>query len=310
MKIVFWGTSSFALPTLEKIARSKEEILLVVTQPDKKQGRHLKLIPPPVKIKAEELNLKVVQPDSLSDKNFLSSLKELEPDLFVVVAYGNILKREILQIPRIISLNLHASLLPKYRGPAPINWAIWKGEKETGVSIIKMNEKMDAGEIILQKKIPISEEDNALSLGERLSREGADLCKEAIDLLAQGKAKFLPQEESKASFAPLLKKEDGKIDWRNSAREISRQIRALLPWPGSYCFYKQKLLKIWKASAGEEDFSGFSPGEIVEIGKEEFAVATGKGKLWIKELQLAGGRRMSAREFLSGHPLQKGEIWQ
>ncbi|MFN7170995.1 MAG: methionyl-tRNA formyltransferase, partial [Candidatus Omnitrophota bacterium] len=264
--------------------------------------------PSPVKVKAEKLSLKVRQPENLNEESFLYFLRDAGTDLFVVVAYGNILPREILNLPRIFSINLHASLLPKYRGAAPISWAIWNGEEETGVTVIKMNEQMDAGEIILQKRIPILEEDDALTLGERLSIEGADLLLEAIELIEKGKVIFLPQDEREVSFAPLLKKGDGRIDWKTPAKKINAQIRALVPWPGSYCFWKNKLLKLWRAQVVEEDFRKSLPGEIVEIREEGFVVATGEGGLLIKELQLAGGKRMPVEKFIPGHHLEKGEF--
>jgi len=308
MKIAFWGTSSFALPSLEKIFQSQHKILCVITQPDKKQGRHLLRKAPPVKIRAEELDLKVIQPKILRDKDFLNYLKSLEPELFVVVSYGKILPKEILEIPKLFSINLHASLLPKYRGGAPINWAILNGEKETGISVFRINEVMDGGEIILQKKISILEEDDALTLGEKLSKEGADLLLEAIELIEKGEAKFFPQDESKVSFAPLLKKEDGRINWNNPAEKIYNQIRGLLPWPGCYCFWKDKLLKIWKAKIVEGDFSKFKGGEIVDFKKDGLLVATGKGGLLIEELQLEGKKRLSADKFLMGYRIQRGEV--
>ncbi|MGE4356993.1 MAG: methionyl-tRNA formyltransferase [Candidatus Omnitrophota bacterium] len=308
MKIVFWGTSSFALPSLEELVHSHHEVVSVVTQPDKRQGRHLEIKSPPVKIKAESLGKEVVQPEDIKNREFLDYLQKKKAELFVIVSYGKILPEEILLIPSLFVINLHASLLPEYRGAAPINWAIWNGDKQTGLSVFKVNSKMDAGDIILQKKFPILEEDDAITLGERLSKEGAKLLVEAINLIETGKEVLIPQDESKVSFAPLLKKTHGKIDWNNSAVRIYNQTRALVPWPGSYCYWKNKLLKIWKTKVVEEDSSGFQPGEIVRVNKEGFIVATGKGCVLIKELQLEGGKRMSAERFILGHRLEKGEV--
>lgn len=308
MKIVFWGTSQFAIYSLEKIFKVGHEILLVVTQPDKKQGRHLEVKESPVKNRAKELNLNIVQPEDIKDKDFENLLKSLKSELFVVVSYGKIIPKKILEIPKLFSINLHASLLPKYRGGAPINWAILNGEKETGLTVFRINEKMDAGDIIVQKKVPILEEDNAITLGERLSKEGADLLLETIELIEKGEANFLPQDESKVSFAPLLKRENGRIKWEESAEKINNQIRALVPWPGSFCYWQGKLLKIWRTKIVNDNFSNFQIGEIADIQKDGFIVTTGKGGLFIEELQLEGGRRMSARNFLLGHCLKKGEV--
>ncbi|MCM8783406.1 MAG: methionyl-tRNA formyltransferase [Candidatus Omnitrophica bacterium] len=308
MKIIFWGTSHFATPSLEEVSCSGHEILSVVTQPDKKQGRHLELKPPPVKTKAVVLRLEVVQPEDIRSREFIEYLEEKKADLFVIVSYGKILPREILAIPKFYTINLHASLLPRYRGAAPINWAILNGEQETGLSIFKVTERMDAGEIILQKRIAIFENEDAITLGERLSKEGARLLKEAIDLIEEGRAVLIPQDENEVSFAPLLKKEDGRIDWNNPAVKIYNQTRALVPWPGSFCRWHNKLLKIWKTQVVEGSFLDAQYGEIVDINKDGFIVKTGQGGILIKELQLEGGKRMSAEKFLLGHQLGKGEL--
>lgn len=307
MRIVFWGTSQFAVPSLEKIALSRHKVVLVVTQPDKRQGRHLMLRPPPVKIEAERLKIKIAQPDDLNNEGLAEHLRGVDAELFAVVSYGKILKRKMLEIPRLYCINLHASLLPKYRGAAPINWAVLNGENETGLTVIRMNEEMDGGDILAQKRLPIFEEDNAVSLGERLGQEGSELLLETIDLIEKGRVKFLPQDESLASFAPVIKKKDGRIVWQDSAARLHNQARALQPWPGTYCFLGNGLLKIWKTKVVDDDYSGGMPGEIVAIQKEGIVVAAGKGNLLIEELQVAGGKRMSAEKFLLGHRLKPGE---
>ncbi len=307
MRIVFWGTSQFAVPSLEKIALSRHKVVLVVTQPDKRQGRHLMLRPPPVKIEAERLKIKIAQPDDLNNEGLAEHLRGVDAELFAVVSYGKILKRKMLEIPRLYCINLHASLLPKYRGAAPINWAVLNGENETGLTVIRMNEEMDGGDILAQKRLPIFEEDNAVSLGERLGQEGSELLLETIDLIEKGRVKFLPQDESLASFAPVIKKKDGRIVWQDSAARLHNQVRALQPWPGTYCFLGNGLLKIWKTKVVDDDYSGGMPGEIVAIQKEGIVVAAGKGNLLIEELQVAGGKRMSAEKFLLGHRLKPGE---
>jgi methionyl-tRNA formyltransferase len=306
MKIIFWGTSSFALPCLEKLSATGHKIVSVVTQPDRRQGRHLKLLPPPVKIKSGILNLSVLQPHNPNSHEFINHLRSLDADLFVVVSYGEILKKEIIEIPRLYAINLHASLLPKYRGAAPINWAILQGETETGVSIIRMNAKMDAGDIILQEKMSISDEDTAVSLGNRLSEKGAELILRTIDLIGFNRAEFKPQDETQASFAPVLKKKDGKISWQKSASETHNQVRALQPWPGVYCVWGNKQLKLWKTRVLDSGPQGVS-GEIVGLVKEGIIVSTGKGNLCIEELQMECGRRMSSGQFILGHALKTGE---
>jgi methionyl-tRNA formyltransferase len=305
MKIIFWGTSKFAIPVLEKVAQTEHRVVAVVTQKDKKQGRHLLLKAPPVKVVAQRLNLTVLQPEDINSENFIRQIKSLEPDLFVVVSYGKILRDSLLSLPRLYSINLHASLLPKYRGAAPINWALLKGETETGVTVIKMNEKMDAGEIIAQAKVLISESDTAMSLGEKLENKGADLVIEVLRLIDSKKAQFIPQNDEGATFAPLLKKEDGKISWNEPAVLINNKIRALQPWPGAWCLLNEKLVKLWKTKIIDVD-SGKAPGEITGINKEGIIVSLGKGSLLIEELQLSSGKRMMAQDFVLGHNLEKG----
>ncbi|MCX5657930.1 MAG: methionyl-tRNA formyltransferase [Candidatus Omnitrophica bacterium] len=305
MKIIFWGTSKFAIPVLEKVVQTEHRVVAVVTQKDKKQGRHLLFKSPPVKVAAQKLNLTVLQPEDINSEGFIRQLKSLEPDLFIVASYGKILRASLLFLPRLYSINLHASLLPKYRGAAPINWALLKGETETGVTVIKMNEKMDAGEIIAQEKVSISESDTSMSLGEKLENKGADLVIEVLKLIDSKKARFKPQNDEGATFAPLLKKEDGKIFWNEPAVSIHNKIRALQPWPGAWCLLNEKLVKLWKTKIIDVD-SDKKPGEIAGISKEGIIVSLGKGSLLIEELQLSSGKRMMAQDFVLGHNLKKG----
>lgn len=307
MRIVFWGTAKFALPSLDRLVLSRHKIVLVVTGPDKKQGRHLKLGASPVKVRAEQLGLSLAQPEELYTDDFINYLKTLSADLFVVVSYGKILKKNILEIPSLYCINLHASLLPKYRGAAPINWAILNGESETGVTVIKMNEQMDAGDILRQRKIDILKEDTSISLEEKLSFEGGKLLMETIDLIEKGKISLIPQDESLSSFAPLLKKENGRIFWQSPALNIHNQVRALQPWPGTYCFLEKTILKLFKTKVLVSETQD-EPGKIICLTKDGMVVACGKESLLIEELQLAGGRRMRAREFLLGHHLNVGDF--
>ncbi len=301
MKIVFFGSSNFAVGILEELAR-QEDVVLAVTQPDRQKGRSLKIAPTPIKSKAEELGIKVFQPAKVNTKESIEFLRQFYAELFVVVSFGQILSKEALGLPRLYCLNVHASLLPKYRGAAPINWAIANGEKETGVAIIRMNEKMDEGDIILKEMIPIVRQDDAITLSEKLSKKGAGLLIDTVRLIREGGVEFTAQEHKKATYAPKLKKEDGLIKWPDKADEIYNRIRAFVPWPGCFTHMDKKILKIWKAVPVSVSGSRkSSPGEILEANKNGIVVKTGKGALRIEELQLEGSRRMTAEEFIAGH---------
>jgi len=309
MKIVFFGSSSFAAPILEKLAKS-EEIALVVTQPDRQKGRALKIAPTAVKLKAEELGIKTFQPPDVNSRDSIEFLKKINADLFIVASFGQIMSKVVLGLPKLHCLNIHASLLPEYRGAAPINRAIANGEKETGVTIMRMNEKMDEGDIALKDTLSIGEQDDAIALTEKLSAKGAGLLLDAINLIKENKAEFKAQDNSKATYAPKLKKQDGCIDWNLSAGEISCRVRAFAPWPGCFTRLDKKMLKIWKVIpiylSGEPDgppvrWAKNEPGAILEANKNGILVKTGKGVLKIEELQLEGSRRMTAEEFVAGH---------
>lgn len=306
MKIVFFGTSDFAVWAIDALCWSKHKILGVVTAADKRKGRGRKIGFSPVKMLAQKKNLPIWQPRDLQDEKFLQILKKEPADLFVVCAYGKILTKEILQIPHIYAINLHASLLPKYRGAAPINWTIIKGEKQTGVTVFKMDECMDKGEIILQKKTAVSGSDTALSLGEKLSKIGAGALIEAIKLIEQKIVAFKTQDEHQASLAPKLRKEDGLIDWQSSAIEIHNRVRGLQLWPGAFTYLEDKLLKIWSSEvvASQKDAQ---VGVIVDLdSKKGILVQTGENKLLITALQLEGKKKMSAGEFILGHSIKAG----
>lgn len=307
MKIVFFGTSDFALCALKALFSNRHKILGVVTAEDKARGRGQRIGVSPVKLFAQGNGLALFQPANLREAKFIRSLKNTQADLFVVCAYGKILTKGILQIPQNYAINLHASLLPKYRGAAPLNWAIIKGERQSGITIFKMNEYMDKGEIILQKKTDISASDSAVSLAEKLSSLGAEALLEAVDLIAQGNVSFRAQDETHASFAPKLKKEDGLIDWRSSASEICNRIRGLEPWPGAFTYLKNSLLKIWEGRVAESE-EGKAPGEIIEVNAQKgILVQTGKDSLLITAVQLEGKRRMPAGKFILGHRIEVGE---
>jgi len=301
-KIIYMGSPEFAIPPLQGLFE-KEKIIAVITQPDKPKGRGLKLSPCPVKEWALSQNLKVLDPPKIKNTEFIETLKSFSPDLIVVCAYGKILPKEILEIPRFGCWNIHASLLPKYRGASPINWAILEGEKETGITIMLMDEGMDTGPILLQKKLPILEEDTAITLSQKLSLLGKEAILEAINLHKQNKLKAFPQPEDGISYAPLLKKEDGFFTFEEPADLIERKVRAFLPWPTAHTYYKNKLLKVFSAKAVSIEHKK-TAGTILKIEKEGILVATSKGAILLKELQLEGKKRLSGYEFACGQRLK------
>jgi len=310
MKIVFFGTAKFGVDSLESLIKSGHRVQAVVTQPDRKRGRGQKLQPSPIKLLAGQYGLPVYQPATPAD--IIPDLKKLNPGLFVVVSYGHILPKQILEIPELGCINLHPSLLPKYRGAAPINWALISGEEKTGITVIRVSERVDSGEIILQESVEISPDDDAVSLSEKLSPKGTGLLLESVKLIEEKKAKFLPQDEAKATYAPKLKKEDGLIDWNKSAVTLHNQTRGTVPWPGMYTHIKGKALKIWKTRVcpePEESSAQAKPGRIIDVDKKNgILVKTGEGILCLKELQLEGKKRMGFAQFLLGHPLSPGQM--
>ncbi len=304
-KTLFFGTPEFVIPVLEFLYHN-EDLIGVVTQPDKPKGRGLSLCPSPVKIWALEKGLKVFEPQKLKDPAFLSTLKELSPDLIVVFAYGKILPKEVLEIPKEGCWNIHLSLLPKYRGASPVQWALLQGEKETGVTIMLMDEGMDTGPILLQKILPIEEEDNTESLLEKLSKLSVFALKEALELWKEGKLKPTPQSNEGISYAPLIKKEAGLFSFEEPAELIVRKLKAFYPWPGIFTKYKGKILKVHSAKALPLEKEA-RPGEILKIEKEGLLVATSKGALLLKEVQLEGKKRITGYEFALGQRLKPGD---
>ncbi|MFH0790734.1 MAG: methionyl-tRNA formyltransferase [Candidatus Omnitrophota bacterium] len=311
MNIVFFGSSEFALPSLNALVERGFNIPLVITQPDKPKGRGLYLKTTVVKALAEKFNLKIYQPENVNTDEAISLFKSLNPDLFIVIAYGQILNQSILDIPKTLSMNIHSSLLPKYRGAAPINWAIIKGEETTGVTAIKMSAEMDAGPIILQEGTAINELDTAADLEEKLALMGAKLVLESIELIENNNYKLISQDENNASFAPKLTKQSGLIDWKKPAGEIYNLIRGCLDWPGAFTYYQGKLLKIYKARACLSAVVSNTVvcGQILEAAKDKIVAAAGKDSLIIEELQIEGKRKMLTREFLAGHKIHTGEIF-
>lgn len=310
MKIVFFGSSHFGDPLLRELLKKGYQVPCVVTQPDRQKGRGLHLGSTVIKNTALKYNLKVFQPQDINAKESVKFLGNFDSDLFVVIAYGQILSKEVLGIPKIMPINAHASILPKYRGAAPINWALINGDDKTGVSIIKITQKMDAGPIILKKDIQILQNDTAITLEERLSRVAADLVIDAIRLIENNSYTLTEQDVKKATFAAKLKKQDGLIDWQRSASDIKNLIRGCINWPGAYTFYQGKMLKIFKTEIA--NFSSLlpthAPGEIYNITKSGISVYCGKDNLIIEELQIEGKKVMKVEEFISGHRMQVGEI--
>lgn len=305
MRILFMGTPEFAVASLKRLVEDGHEICGVFTQPDKPKNRGHKLAFSPVKEYALTQNLEVFQPLKMRDGEALDIVRRLEPELMVVAAYGKILPEEILNLPPLGSINVHSSLLPKYRGAAPINWAILDGEEETGVSIMYMAKELDAGDVILQKRTPIGPRENAQQLTERLAALGAEALSETLKALAAGTAVRTPQVFGGESYASMLSKEMSPVDWSRTAHEISCQVRGLIPWPCATTeVIHQQSIKLYDVEETEEETSA-APGTVVAAGKKGIDIACGDGKvLRVLELQAQGGKRMAASAYLLGHPIE------
>ena len=309
MKIIFFGSAHFAVSALEALIKSKHELVCVVTQPDKKKGRYLHLSGTDVKSTALASKLKIFQPENVKSQESVKFLKGLEADLFVIVAYGQMFSQELLDIPKLMPINIHASLLPRYRGAAPINWAVINGDRKTGITIMFVTLKMDSGPVIMQKEVKIEDKDTSVTLEERLRSCGAELLMDTLKIIDGRSYRLVEQDEDKAILAPKLKKEDGLIDWGGSAVDIYNQIRGVLPWPGAHTRYRGKVLKIFQSTVLPVFPNHMPvPGEVVRADKDLIIVACAKGFLAIKELQLEAGKRMHAQSFISGHKLAAGEI--
>lgn len=304
-RIVFMGTPAFAAPSLESLIKAGHEVIAAVTQPDKPSGRGQISQSCPVKQLAIKNGISVLQPAKIREEAFIESLSVLKPDFIAVVAYGKILPAAILSIPPQGCINLHASLLPAYRGAAPINWAIINGEKETGACSMLMDEGMDTGPVYFCEKTPIEPEETAEDLSRRLSLLGAGLLARTIGLILEGGVKPTAQEHEKATNAPILKKEHGRIDWNSDARKIADHVRGFYPWPGAFTAWKG-LLKVHSGRAAQEDTQGAEPGTIVET-KDTIKVACAQGVYEIMELQPENKKRMNAADFVKGYRIQKGD---
>ncbi|SFJ61923.1 methionyl-tRNA formyltransferase [Thermoflavimicrobium dichotomicum] len=306
IRIVFMGTPDFAVPSLEMLMAEQYDVIAVVTQPDRPKGRKKELAPPPVKVVAEKYQIPVYQPERLRNPDEMQKIIDLKPDLIVTAAFGQILPKEILDAPRLGCINVHASLLPKYRGGAPIHKAIMDGEKVTGVTIMYMVEKLDAGDIIAQREVPITPEDHVGTMHDKLSRVGAELLKEVLPKLIRGEIQPIPQDESQATFAPNIRREDEKLDWTRTAEQLANQVRGLHPWPVAFTLWKEKPMKIWWAEASDQEANAL-PGTVIRVEETGIYVAAGKGTLILKEVQPAGKRRMKVEEFVRGRQMQVGE---
>ena len=306
MRVIFMGTPDFAVPTLEALIE-KHEVLAVVTQPDKPKGRGKKMVFPVVKEKALEHNITVYQPQKVKTPEFVEILKEYQPDIMVVVAFGQILSEEILNIPKYGCINVHGSILPQYRGAAPIQWSIINGEEFGGVTTMYMAKGLDSGDMILKAKEKIKPDDTYGSLYDRLSVIGADLLIKPLDLIENGEVKRIPQNDDEATFAPMIKPELEHINWNGKNTDIVNLIKGLNPQPVAYTMLNDEKLKIWFAETIDGDYNG-EPGTIVDVRKRDFVVMTAEGAVAVKEVQAQGGKRMSADAYMRGHAIEKGTI--
>ena len=310
MRIVFFGSDDFAQVNLEALIHSRHQVLACVTQPNRAKARGWKVAPPIVKECALTYAIPVLQPLSLKEAHFIEQLQNYQADTFVVIAYGCFLPPEVLSLPRLLCINVHASLLPKYRGAAPIQWAIIQGEEWTGVSIIQMNTRMDAGDIITQEKVKIEPDDTAAALRSRMAALSAGLLMETLERIDQNDYRLFPQEESAVTLAPKLTKESGLILWEKSAREINNLVRGLHPWPTAYAYYQGKLLKILETSVltNEESLQAV-PGTILDVSSQGLKVAAGDGILLVRRVHPESSRAMDAASFALGHRVAPGGIF-
>ena len=307
MKAVFMGTPDFAVPALEALIASADEVGYVITQPDRAKNRGKKIQFSPVKETALKHGIEVLQPEKIKKSSeTIEILKEYAPDIIVVAAYGQIIQKELLELPKLGCINVHASLLPELRGASPIQHAILQGNEKTGVTIMQMAEGLDTGDILSQVEVEIGRK-NGEELHDALAAAGAELLKSTLPKLAAGEIKPLPQDESLASYAGMISKSDGKIDFRMKAEEIDRQVRAFEPWPGAFCYIDDKVMKIHCAECTDKN-TGAEPGCVTEVSDEGICAACGSGTLKITEIQMPGKKRMAVKDYLRGNRIEKGTI--
>ena len=307
LRIIFMGTPDFAVPPLKALHQSSHDVVVIVTQPDRPKGRGRTITSPAAKNVAEALGYTVIQPLDIRSEVFEKLIKEVAPDLIVVVAYGKILPKNILSLPKIGTINIHASLLPKYRGPAPIQWAIINGEKKTGVTTMFMDDGLDTGDILLSSEIEIAPNDTSATLHDRLSVLGGNLLMKTLAAIEAGELKPIPQDHARATHSTLLKKKDGHIDWKKPAEKLDAFIRGMSPWPGAFTFYRTRRLNIFSAWPVSTD-TAEKPGTVIKSFPDELRVATGQGALSITEIQGASGKRLQIKEFLRGCKITPGTV--
>lgn len=303
------GTPDFAVGTLEEIIRAGHEVVLVVTQPDKPKGRGKAMQYTPVKECALAHGIEVFQPVKVKEPENIEVLRKYEPDIIIVAAFGQIVPKSILDMPKYGCVNVHASLLPKYRGAAPIQWAVINGDEVTGVTIMRMNEGIDTGDMIAKKTVRLAEDETGGSLFDKLAQVGAQLCVETMEMIEAGKAEYIPQNNEEATHTSMIRKELGLIDWNRPAVEIERLIRGLNPWPSAYTQLSGKTFKIWKAKVVSDE-NTYEPGCICRIDKEGMYVQTGEGILLLTEVQMEGKKRMEASAFLRGYQVEEGSFFK
>ncbi|HPO15263.1 MAG TPA: methionyl-tRNA formyltransferase [Candidatus Hydrogenedentes bacterium] len=308
MRIVFLGTPALAVPSVEAVA-ARHEITAVVCQPDRPLGRSNRPVPPPVKCWAMERGIPIHQPEKLNDGSFAAWLRAQAPELCAITAYGRLLKQPILDIPPKGWLNMHPSLLPRHRGPSPIQTAILEGDTVTGVTIMRLTLEMDSGDILLQASTPVDPDENAEELTARLAQLGADLLAEGVDRVAAGTAVFTPQDPAQATYCNMFEKEHGRIRWGNTAGQIHNQVRACLPWPVAHCLYQGEVCRIHRSVVIDQPAKA-APGTVTLVEKDWVIVATGEGQLGIIHFQAPGKRAMAMEDFLRGHPMQAGERFE
>lgn len=309
MRVIFMGTPDFAVPSLEALL-TKHEVVLVVTQPDKPKGRGKKMVPTPVKACALEHGIPVLQPEKVKEPEFVEQLRSYEPDLIAVTAFGQILSEPILEMPKYGCINVHGSLLPKYRGAAPMQWSIIDGEKVTGITTMYMAKGLDSGDMLLKAEVEITDEDTFATIHDKMAVTGASLLLDTLDQLEAGTLERIPQDHDAATYAPMITKETGHIDWSKNRQDIINLIRGLNPVPAAYTIYEEEVLKIFGASLSDVQANSAANGEIVAVVKKGFVVKCGDGCLLITEVQARGGKRMMTDAYLRGHAMKEGILLQ
>jgi methionyl-tRNA formyltransferase len=310
LKIIFMGTPDFAVAALDALCRDGREVILAVTQPDRQKGRGRKVIQTPVKVCAEKWGVPVFQPARIREAGAIEQIRSLEPDLIVVAAFGQILPQELLDIPRLGCINIHASLLPRLRGAAPIQWSVINGDSESGITLMQMDAGLDTGDILFQESVPIGPQETGESLYDRLAQLGGEMIVKYLPAIEAGDVHPVPQQDSLSTYAPMLKKEMGEIDWTMPAGQIEQRMRGMLPWPGAYTTLGGHILKIWRARVQTDAQvpAGTSPGTVLYTDKKTICVAAGQGALELLEVQAEGKKRMETDAFLRGTKVSAGDV--